>query len=164
MCVCGKVFLLSVLFTFCLISICGLGPSNMILYSSIDENQLKEMKKQRYGKESLVNVFFLVLFGVCTICTPWGILSYPTEMMCQRLREVKCLGLCHTAFRRDYAFNQCKWNLLRVYVLGSGYRYWVWTKQCPVSCSWSLSCNGKRDGGGGKKGVGDWEVQLLYIK
>lgn len=42
----------------------------MILYSSIDENQLKEMKKQRYGKESLVNVFFLVLFGVCTICTP----------------------------------------------------------------------------------------------
>ena len=29
-------------------------------------------------------------------------------MMCQRLREVKCLGLCHTAVRRDYAFNQCK--------------------------------------------------------
>lgn len=42
----------------------------MILYSSIDENQLKEMKKQRYGKESLVKVFFLVLFGACTVCTP----------------------------------------------------------------------------------------------
>lgn len=82
-CVCGgEVFLLSVLFTFCLISICGPSPSNMILYSSIDENQLKEMKKQRYGKESLVKVFFLVLFGACTVCTPWGIpsLSYRDDV------------------------------------------------------------------------------------
>ena len=33
------------------------------------------MKKQRYEKESLVNVLLLVFLGACTLGVPWGILS-----------------------------------------------------------------------------------------